>query len=146
MTSVERLAGCRRAIIGAFCLATLSACASSPPSDTSYWNQSAQKVIATTCGGTVYDGSTILGYPPESVFGRCYLIRGPLEISDWITGESALVNGNKLRIDNVMSYDSNIVPGGLFLGEAPFTYQDLEGKWSNVMHLRNLGVRLAQEK
>ncbi|MCB8883154.1 hypothetical protein ACELLULO517_23095 [Acidisoma cellulosilytica] len=131
--------------IGGIGLLGLAACASNGPqwSPPSYWNTSAQQIINTTCRGIVYNGSQILGDPPSSLYGHCYFIHGPLEVSDWVTGTSALVNGNALKIDNVRSFSSNIVPGGLFLGDLPFPYQDLEGKWREIAHLRDLGVRLA---
>ncbi|WP_284948103.1 hypothetical protein [Acidisoma cladoniae] len=132
-----------RMLMSAGGVLALSAC--SPTSQTSsiggYWNASARKVIATTCLGTVYNGAQILGDPPSRLYGRCYFIHGPLLISDWVTGTSALVNGNALKIDDVISFSSNIVPGGLFLGEPPFAYQDIEGKWHNIAHLRDLKVK-----
>jgi hypothetical protein len=105
------------------------------------WDQPAGTVIQTTCHGFVADQAMLASLPPESVAGRCFYIPEALTVTNWVDGETAMAESNSLLIESVLSWSSSAIPGGLFLGETPYTYRDLEGKLRSITRLRDLHVR-----
>jgi hypothetical protein len=122
----------------AICFATICAgCASSKD----IWDSPANEVMRNTCHGVASDQTLLFSLPPESVTGRCFYIPQALAVSGWVDGETAMAANNGLLIERVLSWSTSAIPAGVFLGESPYTYRDLEGKARIIPRLRDLHVR-----
>jgi hypothetical protein len=106
-----------------------------------YWTATSLKFIQTTCNSQITDGSRLFFFEPADINARCFYFRGPFEVSEWLTTTSAFVYSNKILVDDIGTLSSRVVPGGLFMGEAPFPFQGLDGRLRTVYRLRNLHVR-----
>jgi hypothetical protein len=120
------------------CVAANAGCAAQPLSANAYWDQAPKQVVQVTCGGQLYDGAGILALSPNEITGKCFYFRGPFEVSDWLSGTAAVVYSNQILIDGVRSFSSRIVPGGIFIGEAAFPFQGLDGRERTIFRLRDL--------